>query len=60
MATAWASQLATDNDKDLDHYYREYHQELCRYAVSKFGLSYSEAPGPRHASKLRPDNTSQR
>lgn len=43
MATALAGQLATENDKDLDYYYREYHQELCRYAVSKFGLSYSEA-----------------
>ncbi|WP_295800827.1 RNA polymerase sigma factor [uncultured Microbulbifer sp.] len=43
MATAWANQLTADNDKNLDYYYREYHQELCRYAVSKFGLSYSEA-----------------
>ncbi|AQQ69063.1 hypothetical protein Mag101_16570 [Microbulbifer agarilyticus] len=45
MATALASPVAseTKNERELDYYYREYHQELCRYTVSKFGLSYSEA-----------------
>jgi len=43
MATAWAESLASDERQPLEHYYREYHQELCRYVVSKFGLSHGEA-----------------
>lgn len=29
--------------KDLDYYYGEYRQELCRYAAQKFGIAYTEA-----------------
>lgn len=43
MLQAWAGPLAADNDRSLGDYYREYQQELCRYATSKFGLGAAEA-----------------
>ena len=40
---ASASAMAVEPRRGLSHYYREYQQELCRYAVSKFGLTFVEA-----------------
>jgi len=40
---AGASAVVAEHRSGLTRYYREYHQELCRYAVSKFGLGYAEA-----------------
>jgi len=32
-----------EEETDLERYYQKYQRELCRYAVQKFGLAYSEA-----------------
>ncbi len=37
------SRLDLAKPMDLDYYYGEYRQELCRYATQKFGMAYSEA-----------------
>jgi RNA polymerase sigma-70 factor (ECF subfamily) len=50
---AWASALVNDNRRVLSQYYRQYHQELCRYAVNKFGVSTTEAEDLVHNAFAR-------
>lgn len=43
MLQAWAGPAAANNKKALSDHYREYQQELCRYAANKYSLSTVEA-----------------
>ncbi len=38
-----ANSAVVEEETDLERHYQQYQRELCRYAVQKFGLAYSEA-----------------
>ena len=38
-----ANSVMVEEETDLERHYQKYQRELCRYAVQKFGLGYSEA-----------------